>query len=51
MKKNNDSVAYERPSVMVFSIPVESIICVSPGKNEGTGEEDWGSGVMMPDLI
>lgn len=53
MKNKNVFIPYECPSVVVISVSFESTICLSPapGENEGTGEEDWGSNVMIPDLL
>lgn len=37
----NISGIYVRPEAEEIILKVESIICVSDGENEGTGEENW----------
>lgn len=35
---------YNSPEIEEIILKENSIICVSDGENEGTGEDDWGDG-------
>ena len=42
MKKETKLMAYNRPEMEEIVLKENSVICVSDGENEGTGEDDWG---------
>ena len=43
-KETINARVYDCPAIEVIDIKAESVICVSDGENEGTGEDDWGNG-------
>ena len=40
----NKVAEYSSPEIEEIILKENSIICVSDGENEGTGEDDWGDG-------